>query len=423
MSRSGKQKSLLTHQAGKANWRMLALTTAIFIAALLAWNLIINSAPVPKRGQAKEVVRLVDTRPLTREATRPQLQVGGIVQASQSVALQAEVSGRIAWLSDKAEPGAYLTAGEPLAQIEESDYVSAVQQARASLAQARAELAIEEGQIALAQEEYELAGLELDDAERALVLREPQRQAAEAAVATAEASVDQAEANLRRTQLVMPFDGQILERNISLGSHSGSATSLFTLIGTGTFYIQAKVPRSFLSYLDQSQPAQVSLNSVSKNSAGQNSAGAGDESRTASLMSILPQVESSDRQVRVMLAVDQPLNPDKGPVLLANDYVHVLLAGHEIRDAWVVPRRVLTTEGGIWVVNNGELALRQVSVRYAGRDQVWISSGFEPGDSLLLSQVDAAVEGMKVRVSGSEAEKKTDQTLTGTSAGAGESAL
>lgn len=394
MSRSGIPSFSLTLQAGKANWRMLALTAAIFVAALVAWKLIISSAPVPKRGQAKEIVRLVDTSPLVREDTRPELQVGGIVQASQSVALQAEVSGRIAWLSEQAEPGASLTAGEPLARIEASDYVFAVQQAKASLAQARAELAIEEGQIALAQEEYELAGMELDDAERALVLREPQRQAAEAAVATSRAALDQAQANLRRTELVMPFDGQILERLVSLGSQSGTTTSLFNLIGTETFYIQAKVPRTFLSYLDQSQPAQVSLT-------GSNT---GVQTRTARLMSILPQVESSDRQVRVMLAVDQPLNPDKGPVLLANDYVQVRLAGHEIRDAWVVPRRVLTTEGAIWVVHNGELALRQVSVRYAGRDQVWISAGFQPGDRLLLSQVDTAVDGMKVRVAGSEAE-------------------
>lgn len=392
MSRSGTQLFSSCHQAGKANWRTLALTAAIIVAALVAWNLIIHSAPVPKRGQAKEVIRLVDTRPLMREDTRPTLRVGGLVQASQSVALQAEVSGRIAWLAEHAEPGSRLKAGELLARIEDTDFQLAVQQAEATLAQARAELAIEEGQIALAQEEYELAGLELGEADRALVLREPQRQAAEATVATAEAALRQAQANLQRTQLTMPFDGQILERSISVGSQASSASSLFSVVGTQTFYIQAKVPRAFLAYLDPSQPAQISLSETA--SAAQ--------TRTARVMSILPQVESSDRQVRVMLAVDEPLNPDKGPVLLANDYVQVRLAGHQIHDAWVIPRRVLTADGRVWVVNNGELALRDVEVTYQGRDQAWIGAGFSPGDQLLLSQVDSAVNGMKVRVSGAE---------------------
>ena len=39
-----------------------------------------------------------------------------------------------------------------------------------------------------------------------------------------------------------------------------------------------------------------------------------------------------------------------------------------------------------------------VEVIYAGREDVWINTGFEEGDQLLLSQVDSAVPGMAVRV-------------------------
>lgn len=372
----------------KTSWRMIALTAVIFIAAFVAWKLIISSAPVPKRGVAKEVTRLVDASPLQRASTRPVVQAGGTVLASDALELQAEVSGRIDWLSPLAVPGARLKQGDLLARIDAIDYQAAVKQAEAALAQARADLAIEEGQVTLAQEEYELAGLTLDDSDRALVLREPQRQVAEAEVARADAQLQLARTNLERTEIRMPFDGRIVERYISPGSQTGNAGSLFSLLGTATFYVEVKVPRDFLPFLDASQSAEVAPRNVS-----------GDgQYRIARILNVLPQVDSADRQVRIMLAADDPMNPQTGPVVLVNDYVQVRLFGREIQEAYVVPRRLVSSTGEVWVVNSGKLALRPVEVVYAGREDAWISSGFEDGDQLLLSQVDSAVPGMAVRV-------------------------
>ena len=372
----------------KTSWRMIALTAVIFIAAFVAWKLIISSAPVPKRGVAKDVTRLVDATPLQRASIRPEVLAGGTVLASEALELQAEVSGRIEWLSPAAVPGAWLKQGDLLARIDATDYQAAVRQAEAALAQARAELAVEQGQITLAEEEYELAGLTLGESDRALVLREPQRQVAEAAVATAEAQLLLAKTNLTRTEIRMPFDGRIVERYISPGSQTGNAGSLFSLLGTATFYVEVKVPRGFLPFLDSSQTAEV---------APRNASGDG-QYRIARVLNVLPQVDSADRQVRIMLAADDPMNPQTGPVVLVNDYVQVRLYGREIQNAFVVPRRLLTTGGEEWVVNAGKLALRPVEVIYAGREDVWINTGFEEGDQLLLSQVDSAVPGMAVRV-------------------------
>ncbi len=383
-----------TEQQGmsKKTSRLVMLATIIIlVAAFLAWKLIISSAPVPKRGVAKEIVRLVDAVPLQRAATRPVVLAGGEVQASDAVELQAEVSGRVVWLAPAAEPGAQLSKGDLLARIDDTDYVLAVKQAEASLAQAKAELAVEQGQVALAQEEYELAGLDLQESDRALVLREPQRQVAEAAVAAAQASLNQARANLTRTEIRMPFDGRIIERNVSPGSQSSSVSSLFSVVGTGSFYIEVKVPRSFLPFLDMSQSAEV---------APRNSADEGSY-RQARLLHILPQVDSADRQVRIVLAVDDPMNAQAGPIILVNDYVQVRLSGREIKDTYVVPRRYLNSDNTVWVVNDSALALRSVKPVYAGRDNVWIESGFEEGDMLLESQIDTAVDGMKVRVAAS----------------------
>ena len=374
--------------AQKKSRLMLVITVVILVAAVVAWKLIVSSAPVPKRGAAKEVIRLVDATPLQRADTRPVVEAGGEVQASDLVELQAEVNGRIVWLAALAHPGAQLSEGELLARINDTDYQLAVKQAEAALAQARAELAVEEGQVALAQEEYELAGMELEESDRALVLREPQRQVAEAAVATAQAALNQARANLARTEIRMPFDGRIVERNISPGSQTSGVSSLFSVVGTETFYVEVKVPRSFLPFLDLSQSAEV----APRNASGEGSF------RLARVLHILPQVDSADRQVRIVMAADDPMNPQTGPVILVNDYVQVRLSGREITGAYVVPRRYLNSDNSVWVVNDSALALRSVIPVYAGRDNVWVESGFEEGDQLLESQVETAVDGMKVRV-------------------------
>ena len=43
------------------------------------------------------------------------------------------------------------------------------------------------------------------------------------------------------------------------------------------------------------------------------------------------------------------------------------------------------------------LRFRRVEVIRAGRDEVVLRSGLEPGDRVIVSSVEAAVDGMKVR--------------------------
>ena len=369
---------------------VVVIVVVILAAAIGGYRLIVASAPVPERKQAEEVARLVDVQPLQRGAVRPTWSAGGTVVAADMVSLVPEVSGRVLSVTKEAVPGATLTAGTLLAKIDPIDFRLALKQAKASLAQAEADLAVEKGQVALAQEEFRLSGARLGDDDRALVLREPQLKAAEAAVATAQAAVEQAQANLQRTDIRMPFDGQIISRSISPGSQASSAAEMFSVVASDEFWIEVKLPRAFLVLLDKSQPVTVTQS------------GWGKRSRQAGVLNILPDVDSTDRQAKIVLRLERPLDDSVGPVVLVNDFVNVTLNGRRLEETYVIPRRTLNDGDTVWVVNDGKLALRDVITEYVGRDSAWIKEGFRNGDQLLISQVDAAITGMAVRTAGSD---------------------
>lgn len=374
--------------SSKKSLLIAAIAILIIMLGIVGFQAIKNSAPVPQRKAPEEVARLVDVQPLERGSVRPQWQAGGTVVAADMVALMPQVSGRVHSVTPEAVPGAALKAGTLLAAIDDVDYRLALKQARAALAQAKADLAVEKGQVALAEEEYRLSGAQLGDDDRALVLREPQLLAAEASVATAQAAVEQAEADLKRTEIRMPFDGQIVSRSVSPGSQASASTELFSVVASAEFWIEVKIPRAFLLLLDHSQPSQVSQS------------GWGSRVRSADLLNVLPDVDSTDRQAKVVLRLSKPLDESAGPLVLVNDFVNVTLVGKQLKETFVIPRRTLNNGNTVWVVSDGRLAKREVTPEYIGRDSVWIKEGFEAGDQLLLSQVDGAVPGMPVRIAG-----------------------
>lgn len=381
-------------KSGNKNLLLTVITILILVAGITAFKVIKDTAPKPQKVKPEQVARLVDAMDLVRESSRPSWSSGGNVMAAQYVDLVAQVSGEITALSANAIPGAVLKKGVLLAQLDKTNYQFSLREAESALAQAKASLAIEKGQVSLALAEYDLSGVELNKSDKSLVLREPQLQAAEADIAAASAAVDQAKANLKRTEIRMPFDGQIQSRSLSTGSYATASSVLFSVVSTSEFWIETKIPRNFLEQLDINQPVTLA------HSAWHN------KTRSADVLNVLPAVASGDRQARVILSLKTPLDITVGPKVLVNDYLNVTLYGRISDSAYVIPRQYINDDNTVWVVVDNKLELRDVIVEYAGRNRAWVSSGFKSGDKLLASQVDAAVPGTLVRVAGDQGEAK-----------------
>ncbi len=363
---------------------------AIVLLGAMITYLIIASAPRPEKKGYEERVQVVEVRELAAVSKRPFWRSGSEVQAAQQATVTAQVSGVVTEVSPTALPGAWLPQGTELARIDPQDYQFQLQQKLANLIKARADLSIEKGQAALAKEELALSGTKLSKQDKALVLRQPQISAATAAVKQAKAEVDLAELNLQRAHVTMPFDGQILQRLASTGSYVNSSTPVFEVLDTREFWLEVKVPQAFMQWIDPQHPVEIEKPGVWKGDA-----------RQGRILNILPSVDANDRQVKVVIAVSDPLGQQQAtdhPILL-NDFVEVTVWGKALSNIHVIESEYLDDQQQVWVVDDAlTLQKRQATVVYRGRKQVWTHLQAEPGDRLLTTRVAVATPGLKVRL-------------------------
>jgi RND family efflux transporter MFP subunit len=380
------------------NIRYASILLAILLIGIIVAVIIVKTAPKPQRAKEAKVVRLVETIELKRSTESPQWMGGGEVSAAQRVTLEPQVSGRVDFISLESVPGSELEKGALLARIEQRDYQLLVQQAKAALIQAQSNLDLERGEASSAKLEYELAVGQINAqagnsksipvVDTALVLREPQIASAEAGLLTAQANFELMSLDLQRTQIKMPFKGQIISRGISVGSQVSTTDTVFDLVATDEFWLQVKVSQQFLPLLDISQPAIIKQ---------------GPYQREATILQTLVDVDANDRQAKVLISIKDPLIHSENPKntlerVLLGSYAEVVLLAKPIESAFVIDNRYIKEGGFIWVVNDNKLYKRQLEMAYQGRLKSWATSGVLKGDTLLTSNLGVVTEGTIVRL-------------------------
>jgi multidrug efflux pump subunit AcrA (membrane-fusion protein) len=224
-----------------------------------------------------------------------------------------------------------------------------------------------------------------------LVLREPQFQSVKARLEIARLNVKKAQVALERTKVYMPFNGQIIDKGVGVGSKISTNTQLFKIVNVEQFLLEVKIPRSFLSLLNFDDPVTLSQ---------ENLWGKG-VTRQAKIFSVLPELDKRDRQARLLLLIDDPqslISPDNPPVYI-NDFLNVSLAAKPIEDVWTIRSSWLQQDGSIWVVDkNRTLQKRFVDIRFKGRDYIYVDGPFETGDYAIAEKIPVASVGMPVRI-------------------------
>lgn len=372
------------------------------LGLLLAYFIVFmgDKKPVNHKKDKPNRVRIVKTAELVNSSVLPFWETSGFVIPAESVKVYSRVSGNIETLNPLAMPGVELKKGQWLAQLEVTDFELAVRSEEAQLAQAQANFALEEADQTIAKAELSLLNQQNElGIDQALVLREPQLTVAKAKVSVAENELEKAKINLKRTRVFMPFDGTIVSKDVGVASKITNNTLLFSVVNTDIYWLEVKIPHKFLPLLDPEQPAQVYQSRLW---------GAG-KTRQARFISILPELDSKDRQVKVLLAIDSPnVSSANSPQVFINDFLNVELKGKAIKDAWVIKYPWLQPDNTIWVVDkNSTLQKRTVEVLFKGRDLIYIQSQFEAGDRALAEKPGIAAVGLQVKTKKDRVNNKT----------------
>ena len=186
----------------------------------------------------------------------------GTVEPVKTVQVGSQVSGTVESLF--ADFNSIVRKGQVLARIEQSIYVSAIEQAQANVVKATAER--ERARVTADDAESkrkrtaELVERELlptNDLDNATLTRDTavsQVRSADASVTLARASLSQAQVNLSKTVITSPIDGIVISRNVDVGQTVAASLSAPTL-----FLIAADLSQMQLNAsIDESDMAKVS---------------------------------------------------------------------------------------------------------------------------------------------------------------------
>ena len=378
----------------------------ILVAGAIAFALVKLKPVAPKRPAhiprpVVAVYEVPDTAPAVR------VRGFGTVVAKRSIDVTAQVSGEVVARAESFNDGGFFRAGDVLLEIEDTDYVLAVERGQSEVARARYNLATAEEEAEVARREWEQIRSRSDDnTERygekpnPLVLREPQLALARAELSAAEASLEQARVNLRRCKLTAPFDGRVLSANIDAGQYIRAGSPLGSIYATDVAEITVSIPDADLAWIS------VPLGPEEENHGARADVRAefrGDlhhwEGRVVRLGGA---IDSGSRQVPVVIEVDEPYRRDGDrPPLVAGMFVEVVFAADAPEGAVVIPRTGLRPGNKVWIVGeDARIEIRPVNVARAGVEEAIIADGLAPGEEICTSNLQYVTDGMEVRIVG-----------------------
>jgi len=330
------------------------------------------------------------------------IEANGTVGASREVSLFPRVTGEVTSISPDFLPGGILAAGDPVLTIDPEDYELALRQRESDLARARAAYDIELGQQEIARQEFAMLGEGMAENDRSLVLRVPQLDQAEADLQSARAAVEQARLNLDRTRVESPFNAVVRTRDVVEGTQVSAGTLLGSLVGSDEYWVEVVLPVDRLGWIevpavngDPGSPVRIYDTSAWSDGAW----------REGRVLKIAADVEEQGRMARLIVAVPDPLALSAqnagSPALMLGSYVRVEILGGELESAAELDRDMLRDGDNVWVMNaDGELEIRPVTVVYRGRETVMVTSGIAAGERMVVTDIAAAVSGMKLRAEG-----------------------
>lgn len=381
-----------------------ALTVAglvILLVSAAVATYMMKNRPQPERRKPIPSAQVVTVRLLAATTQQVNVPVMGTVVPATEVDLRSLVAGEVLWIHPEFVEGGIVKKGQTLVRIDPTEYELALIMKKAVLEGAILDLKTEEGRQDIAQSEWEILGLEekATDMDRELALRKPQLAAYRARLEAARAEITQAELDLERTVIKAPFNAVLRSAAVHVGSQATVQGTLAHLAGSDTFFIEALLP------LDRLEWVHIPENSLNKGSRAEIVADSG-RVLTGTVYRLLGDIEPDGRLARIFIQVNDPLdlnrkNGDRRPLLLG-DYVSARIEGRSVQDVFVIERRHLKDGNMVYIADeNDQLQVRAVNIVWSSTDHVFVR-GLAEGERLIISDVPAPVEGMKLSVTTQE---------------------
>ena len=334
-----------------------------------------------KPAPVEEPVRAVRSLMLQAGSSSLQHEYAAEVRARVESRLGFRVAGKL--VRRMVNVGDLVKAGQPLAQIDASDYKLGQEVARAGAASADAQLALSEAEFKRYKELREqgfISGLELERREAALKAAR-----AQAEQARAQASVQNNQAAY--TQLVADVSGVVTAVEAEPGAVLGAGAVVLRLAQDGPRDAVFSVPEDRAAGVRAllGQPGALKLRAW----------GAGDTLLPATVREVAAAADSATRTFLVKADIG-------ATALRLGQTASVLINAPVVAGVIKLPMSAVFQQGGqskVWRLDGKPLAVRAQPVEVAGADGnlVVIAGGLSPGQEVVTAGVHALTEGQTVR--------------------------
>jgi len=364
-----------------------------------------RTGPEAQRKKPEKPLPIVQIMRLQASSERVVVPAMGSVIPAMELQLRSRVSGHVVSVHPEFTEGGIVKAGEEMVLLDPEDYRLAVEKQQTRVVNARYALQLEMGQQSVAKREWQIvnAGKPVDGPvngmDKALALRKPHLENAQADLASAEADLKQARLNLDRTRVIAPFNAVILTKNVAKGSQVSTQDELAHLVGTDEFRVQVSIPVDALKWIAVPRKAGEP-GAVARVFYGNNS-GAVSE-RVGQVIRLLGELETEGRMARILVAVKDPLalnvSGEQKPPLFIGQYVRVEIDGVYLKEVFSIPRSALRDDSRIWIAgSDGTLHIRPVDTIWRDEHRVIVKDGLQEAENLIISDIAAPVEGMPIR--------------------------
>lgn len=356
----------------------------------------------------REEVVLVETAVARRIAaeggSRTLLNASGYVTARRAATASSKVTARITEVL--IEEGMEVEEGQVLARVDSSNVEKSLRLAEAQLAAQKAALGETRASLGLAERELErtrnlaqshvVSESDLDRAESEVRMLRARLERQQADIDVAEQQVAVWRQQLEDTIIRAPFAGVVISKNAQPGemvspiSAGGgfTRTGICTIVDMSSLEVEVDVNESYINRVKPGQPVIVTLDSYP------------DWQIPAKVIAIIPTADRQKATVQVRIGfeeLDPRILPDMG-VKVA--FQSVTGEDAPARRLVTVPKDAVRRVGDrdiVWVVRDGRLERRAVTVESTLRNETTLAAGLDGGEVVVTNASENLVEGAPVK--------------------------
>ena len=290
------------------------------------------------------------------------IQATGTVMANEEVELKAEESGRL--MKIFFQEGSEISKGSPLFQIDDRDFRAQAQNVQVNLNLAKKELERNTSLLkaeAISQEAYDASANK---------------------AASLQAELDILNVRIDRCLVKAPFSGRIGLRQVSEGAYISVGQALVSLVKERPLKIEFEVPEIYASRIQKNMPLEAFVASSS-------------DTLFAVIYAFEASINSGNRNLKVRALCD-----NESKAIVPGTYVSVSLQLDELKEAILVPTEAVVPELNgqkVYLVKDGVVKSQPITTGLRRTSDIQVVSGLNLGDSILLTGILQARDGMPVQ--------------------------